>query len=210
LRLWKNFCIPMIAVGYSSGDKMRELALHVLDLVQNSLRAGASLIEIEITESTDLDQLTITVRDNGCGMDEELREKVLDPFTTTRTTRRVGLGLPLMQMAAQQAGGSIAVDSAPGKGTVVKAVFQHSHIDRMPLGDMAGTVLSVIISNPDIDLVYKHRVNGREWELDTRLIKAEVGEEALGLPAVIDWLRSYLEEGQNYLYGGVTADEVSR
>ncbi len=199
----------MIAVGYDSGDKMRELALHVLDLVQNSLRAGANLIEVEILEDTDLDRLTITVRDDGCGMEENLKEKVLDPFTTTRTTRKVGLGLPLLKMAAERAGGRLTLDSEPGKGTVVEAAFQHSHIDRMPLGDMAGTILTVIISNPKVNLVYRHQVDGREWQLDTRVIKDEVGEDALGLPAVINWLRSYLEEGQNYLYGGATTDEVT-
>jgi len=188
---------------------MRELALHVLDLVQNSLRAGARLIQIEILEDTeDLDRLTITVRDDGCGMGADLKDKVLDPFTTTRTTRKVGLGLPLLQMAAERAGGSLIIDSEPGRGTEVKAVFQHSHIDRMPLGDMVGTILTVIISNPKVDLVYRHRVNGREWQIDTRVIKSEVGEDALGLPAVINWLRSYLKEGQNYLYGGATTDEV--
>ena len=123
----------MIAVGYDSGDKMRELALHVLDLVQNSLRAGANLIEVEILEDTDLDRLTITVRDDGCGMEENLKEKVLDPFTTTRTTRKVGLGC-LYSKWQRSAGGRLTLDSEPGKGTVVEAAFQHSHIDRMPLG----------------------------------------------------------------------------
>ena len=200
----------MTAAGYDIGDKMRELALHVLDLVQNSLRAGADLIEVEILENTDLDRLTIIVRDDGCGMEESLKAKVLGPFTTTRTTRKVGLGLPLLKMAAERAGGRLILESEPGKGTVVEAAFQHSHIDRMPLGDMAATMLTVIISNPKVNLVYRHRVDEREWEIDTRVIKDEVGEEALSLPVVINWLRSYLEEGQRYLYGGGTTDEVPR
>ena len=111
-------------------------------------------------------------------------------------------------MAAERAGGRLTLDSEPGKGRVVEAAFQHSHIDRMPLGDMAGTILTVIISNPKVDLVYRHRVDGRQWEIDTRVIKNEVGEDDQGLPAVFNWFRYYLEEGQKYLYGGAITDEV--
>ncbi|NMB11072.1 MAG: ATP-binding protein [Firmicutes bacterium] len=187
---------------------MRELALHVLDLVQNSLRAGARLIEVEIMEDTDLDSLVITIRDDGCGMEPALLERALDPFTTTRTTRKVGLGLPLLKMAAERSGGELLISSNPGQGTEVIAIFQHSHIDRMPLGDMVGSMLTVIISNPTVDVVYRHRVNDRVWDVDTRIIKAEVGEDALTLPVVIQWLRSYLGQGESYLYGGATSDEV--
>ncbi|NLJ86265.1 MAG: ATP-binding protein [Firmicutes bacterium] len=188
---------------------MREIALHVLDLVQNSLRAGARLIKVEIVEDTHLDSLVITIKDDGCGMERALLEKVLDPFTTTRTTRKVGLGLPLLKMAAERAAGELSIDSKPGEGTVVTARFQHSHIDRMPLGDMAGSMLTAIISNPAVDVVYRHRVDQRAWEVDTRTIKAEVGEEALTLPVVIQWLKSYLEQGVSYLYGGVVENEIS-
>ncbi len=187
---------------------MRELALHVLDLVQNSLRAGARLIEVEILEDIGLDSLMIIIRDDGYGMEQALLERVLDPFATTRTTRRVGLGLPLLKMAAERSAGELSINSKPGQGTVVTASFQHSHIDRMPLGDMAGTMLTVIISNPSVDVVYRHRVNDRVWEVDTRIIKTEVGEDALTVPVVIQWLRSYLEQGESYLYGGATSDEV--
>ncbi|NMB46010.1 MAG: ATP-binding protein [Firmicutes bacterium] len=188
---------------------MRELALHILDLVQNSLRAGARMIEVEIVEDVDLDSLAIIIRDDGCGMEQALVKRVLDPFTTTRTTRKVGLGLPLLQMATERSAGEFSIDSKPGQGTVVKASFQHSHIDRMPLGDVGGTMLTVIVSNPTVDVVYRHRVGNRLWEVDTRVIKAEVGEEALTLPVVIQWLRSYLEQGKSYLYGGVVSDEIS-
>ena len=187
---------------------MRELALHVLDVIQNSLRAGAKLIEVEIVEDTALDSLVITIEDDGCGMDKTLVRKVLDPFTTTRTTRKVGLGIPLLKMAVERSAGNLSISSEPGKGTVVTARFQHSHIDRMPLGDMASTMLAVIVSNPAVDVVYRHRVNDRIWEVDTRTIKAEVGEEALTLPVVMQWLRSYLEQGNSYLHGGALADEI--
>ncbi|NMB25703.1 MAG: sensor histidine kinase [Firmicutes bacterium] len=180
---------------------MRELALHVLDIIQNSLRAGAKLIRVEIIEDTVLDSLVITIEDNGCGMDSALAEKVVDPFTTTRTTRKVGLGIPLLKMAAERSGGEFSLSSKPGKGTMVKASFQYSHIDRMPLGNMADTILAVIIGNPAVDMIYCHRVNHRVWELDTRVLKAEVGEDGLTLPVVIEWLRSYLEQGNSYLMG---------
>ncbi len=182
---------------------MRELALHVLDLVQNSLRAGAQMIKVEILEDTGLDCLEITIQDDGCGMEQALVEKVLDPFTTTRTTRKVGLGLPLLKMQTERSAGAFHIESEPGQGTVVKASFQHSHIDRMPLGDMVGTMLTVFVSNPSVDVIYRHQVNDRVWEVDTRVIKAEVGKEALTSPVVIQWLRSYLEKGKSYLYGGV-------
>lgn len=197
-----------IADVSEQGDVVRELSLHILDLVQNSLRAGARLIEVEVVEDSSTDRLIITVKDDGCGMDAEFVKKVLDPFTTTRTTRKVGLGLSLLHMAAKQCNGDLSISSKPGKGTTVRAEFQHSHIDRMPLGDMMGTILTVILSNPELNIVYRHRVDEREWEVDTRVIKSEVGSEALTLPPVVEWLRGYLDKGQKYLYGGV-GDEVS-
>ncbi|NLK09042.1 MAG: sensor histidine kinase [Firmicutes bacterium] len=178
---------------------MRELALHILDIIQNSLRAGAKLIEVEIVEDTRLDTLMVLIRDDGSGMDEVLLERVIDPFTTTRTTRKVGLGIPLMKMAAESAAGDFTIDSRLGEGTVVKATFVHSHIDRMPLGNMADTISTVIAGNPTVDLVYRHRINDDVSGLDTRLLKAEVGEEALTVPSVIEWVKIYLKEGSSYL-----------
>lgn len=180
---------------------MRELALHVLDIIQNSLRAGATLIKVEIVEDTILDSLVITIEDDGRGMDGALVEKVVDPFTTTRTTRKVGLGIPLLKMAAERSGGEFSISSEPGKGTMVRASFQHSHIDRMPLGNIADTMWTVIIGNPEVDVIYRHLVNQRVFELDTREVKAEIGEDGLTLPVVIEWLRSYLEQGNSYLMG---------
>ena len=151
-------------------------------------------------EDTHLDSLVITIKDDRCGMERALLEKVLDPFDYPNYPEG-GLGLPLLKMAAERAAGELSIDSKPGEGTVVTARFQHSHIDRMPLGDMAGSMLTAIISNPAVDVVYRHRVDQRAWEVDTRTIKAEVGEEALTLPVVIQWLKSYLEQGVSYLYG---------
>lgn len=135
--------------------------MHVLDIVENSTRAGATRVEITIVEDYDNDLLTIDIRDNGSGMDEGMKEKLLDPFFTTKTTRRVGLGLPLLAQATRDAEGHLEIDTAPGKGTAVHASFRHSHPDRQPLGDMLLTVKTVVLSNPDLILTYEHR-NGDE------------------------------------------------
>jgi signal transduction histidine kinase len=127
-------------------SKMEDLSLHILDIVENSVTAGATEIKILVVEDTVMDRLSLEITDNGDGMDEVTCQKVLDPFFTTRTTRRVGLGLPLLVEAAQESGGSLELDSAPGQGTTVRAVFQLSHPDRKPLGDIAAT-LGTILAN---------------------------------------------------------------
>ena len=124
---------------------MKELSLHILDIAQNSVKAGATLIQITIEEDTVADTLRITVADNGCGMDKDLLQRVRDPFTTTRTTRKVGMGIPLLEAAAVQCGGGLDIQSQPGVGTTLTAWFGLSHIDRAPVGDMPGT-MGVIVS----------------------------------------------------------------
>jgi signal transduction histidine kinase len=177
---------------------MRELSLHILDLLQNSLEAGATLVELVIEEDLAADQLVITVRDNGRGMDEATLAHVLDPFYTTRKTRQVGLGIPLFQAAAERCSGSLTITSQVGKGTVVKAVFQHSHIDRAPLGDMIGTLLAFVLGGV-CDLSYAHRVNDQQFTLNTAEIRAELGEVSLSHPVVREWLREYIDEGEGSL-----------
>ena len=130
---------------------MQELSLNVLDIAQNSVRAGARLIEIMVDEQPESDTMTITVADDGCGMTPEQAAHVTDPFFTTRTTRRVGLGVPFLKMAAEMTGGGLTIETAPGRGTTVCAVFGLTHIDRMPLGDIAATICSLIQCNPEID-----------------------------------------------------------
>lgn len=174
---------------------LRELALHILDLVENSLSAGATRVTIELSEDTRADWLTVRVADNGRGMDAELARRVVDPFFTTRTTRRVGLGLPFLKQAAEMCGGALTIDSAPGVGTTITATCQHSHIDRMPLGDLPTTILSLVVGNPQADFVYRHSVNERVFQFDTRPIKAELGEVALSEPSVIAYLKEALKEG---------------
>ena len=134
---------------------MPEIALNVLDIAQNSVRAEASLIQISVDVDEAADTLTITIEDNGCGMTKEQVSHVTDPFFTTRTTRKIGLGVPFFKMAAESTGGSFAIQSEPGTGTKVTAVFGLSHIDRMPLGDMNGTIYTLItFFNNSIQFVY--------------------------------------------------------
>jgi Histidine kinase-, DNA gyrase B-, and HSP90-like ATPase len=177
---------------------MRELSLHILDVLQNSLEAGATLVELAIEEDLAADRLVIRVRDNGHGMDDATLAQVVDPFYTSRTTRHVGLGIPLFQAAAERCNGTLSITSQVGLGTTLSAVFQHSHIDRAPLGDMAGTLLSFILGAV-CDLSYRHRVNGRQFTLSTMELRANLGEAPLSHPAVREWLREYIVQGEGSL-----------
>lgn len=154
---------------------MEDLSLHILDIVENSIKAGASRIEIKVIEDIKKDLLTIEIRDNGQGMDKETLKKVFDPFYTTRTERRVGLGLPLLVQATKESGGDIKIVSEIGKGTKVKATFQYSHIDRKPLGDIEETLTTLIAGNPDVNFVFKHQRGKKKFCLDTKKIKAKIG-----------------------------------
>ena len=143
--------------GRRVSTRMEDLSLHILDVVENCIAASASRIEIRIVEDTDRDLLSLEIRDNGKGMDAETRKKALDPFYTTRTTRRVGLGLPLLAQAAREGGGHFELDSEPGRGTTVRAVFQLSHPDRKPLGDIAGTLETILTGRPELDLQFAYQ-----------------------------------------------------
>jgi hypothetical protein len=177
---------------------MRELSLHILDVMQNSLEAGATLVELEVEEDPAADRLVITVRDNGRGMDEATLARVSDPFYTSRKTRRVGLGIPLFRAAAERCNGDLTIVSQVGKGTMLRATFQHSHLDRAPLGDMTGTLLAFILGGI-CDLSYRHRVNERQFALSTAEIKSELGDVSLSHPAVREWLRETIAEGERSL-----------
>ena len=175
---------------------MKEISLHILDIMHNSITAGATLTELEIYENEKEDVLSFTVRDNGCGMSEELLKKVIDPFTTHRTTRKVGLGIPLTKLAAESSGGGFEISSQVGVGTVVKAVFGYSNIDRQPLGDMAETMHQLITSFENVDFLYKHIINGKEFLLDTREIKKILGDVSLKENEISLWLLEYLRDGE--------------
>lgn len=174
---------------------MRELSLNILDIAQNSITAGASLVTVRVQEDTAADRLAIAVEDNGKGMTKEQVSRVMDPFYTTRTTRKVGMGIPLFRMAAEMAGGGLTIESAPGVGTTVAATFSLSHIDRMPLGDVAGTMVTLIRLNPQLDFLYRHTVDGTAFELDTRRLREILGDVPLNEPEVIGWISDYLAEG---------------
>lgn len=172
---------------------MRELSLNVLDIAQNSLAAGATLVTLEVQEADGW--LTLIIADNGRGMTAEQLERIRDPFYTTRTTRRVGMGIPLFRMAATMAGGSLTVESTLGSGTTVTATFRLDHIDRMPLGDMVGTVAALIRLNPSVDFCYRHTVEEQSFTLDTRVLREVLGDVPLSEPDVMAWITANLEEG---------------
>ena len=142
---------------------MKTLSLNILDIAQNSIRAKASEISIEIEESKSLDLFTITITDNGTGIPKEILENITDPFVTTRTTRKVGLGLSLLNYRANLTGGVLKIDSEEEKGTVIKAAFPHSHIDRQPLGDIAGVIMILLTSGNEISIMYRHRTDNGEY-----------------------------------------------
>ena len=174
---------------------MRELSLHILDVLQNALEAGATRIELEIDEDSERNRLTICVRDNGRGMTRDQERRVEDPFYTTRVTRHVGLGVPLFKVAAQRCNGDLTIASRPGRGTEVVAEFDRDHIDRAPLGDIAGTLLSVVLSNTGCDLAFEHRLDGRAFGFDTEEIRQVLGEVPLSHPRVRAWFQQLIREG---------------
>lgn len=183
---------------------MRELSLNVMDVAQNSVRAEASLITIDVSESDKNDNLTISISDNGCGMTEEQVKQTIDPFFTTRTTRKVGLGVPLFKMSAEQTGGSFSIESEVGKGTVTTASYVKSHVDMTPLGDINSTVEILIRCNPNIDFVFNHSTDIGSFTLDTRELREVLGDDvSLDTPDVLEWINAFLEEQTQIIYGGV-------
>ena len=147
---------------------MEDLSLHILDVAENSIAAEAKRIEIRIEEDQDRDLLTVEIKDDGKGMDEQMQRKALDPFFTTRTTRRVGLGLPLLAQASRESGGACEVNSKPDQGTTVRAVFQYSHPDRKPVGNIQETIQTLLIGHPEINLLFEHTKDGTTYHFDTR------------------------------------------
>ena len=178
---------------------MRELSLHILDVVQNSIEAGASKIELSIIEDPGKDTLVIEVTDNGRGMSKALIDNVLDPFYTTRKTRHVGLGLPLFAAAARRSDGNLTLQSAPGKGTRLRAAFRRSHIDRAPLGDMPSVLLAILLSERPVDLDYIHKIGDQEFRFDSSEIRTELEEVPLTHPRVREWISECLREGEESL-----------
>lgn len=171
---------------------MRELSLHLMDIIENSVAAHANLINIEIKELPDEDKLIITVKDNGCGMDEKMVEHVKDPFTTTRQTRKVGLGISLLEAACKRCDGNLNVKSELNKGTEVTAYMKYSHIDREPLGKIEETIVTSLL-NPSVDIAYKHVVGNKEFIFDSREIRKITGHD-ISQPEILQWIKEYIHE----------------
>lgn len=172
---------------------MREISLHIMDVVENGITAGAGCIHILIDEDRIQNRLKVTIKDNGKGMPPDMLRKVTDPFVTSRITRRVGLGLSLMKEAAKRCDGDFSVESEPGRGTSVTATFRYDHIDRAPIGDIAGTITMLIAGNPDIDFAYDHVIDGNSFTADTRELRKELGE-SLNDPAMLFHMKKQIEE----------------
>ena len=179
---------------------MREIALHLLDIAENSVAAESQNISIHVHEDYSHDRLSVCVIDDGRGMDAATAQQVQDPFYTTRTTRNVGLGIPLLRLAAEMADGNFSLQSDIGKGTWVEADFRHSHIDRMPLGDLSSTFLTLLIGHPQIEWTFLYRVTAenkqsRDFLFESAELKRELGDISLTEPEVLTFLRGLFEEG---------------
>jgi Histidine kinase-, DNA gyrase B-, and HSP90-like ATPase len=173
---------------------MKELSLNILDIVQNSIRAKANEISVEIIESVVTDIYQIVIRDNGTGIPEEILKNVTDPFVTTRTKRRMGLGLPLLKYHAELTGGSLKIESETGKGTNIRADFSNSHIDRQPLGDISGVLLILLASDPGIDFTYIHKTDNGEYRFSAKETMEYLEIETLNDRNLLDLIGNMIDE----------------
>jgi anti-sigma regulatory factor (Ser/Thr protein kinase) len=174
---------------------LEDLSLHILDIVENAISAKAKRIDILVIEEPKEDRLEIEIKDDGIGMDKEVSRKAIDPFFTTRTSRRVGLGLSLMAQAAQEAGGMLRIESELEKGTKVTATFQYHHIDRKPLGSMIETMTTLFLGNSKLDISYTHQKEGKSYTLSSQWLKERFKDRSFTDPEVIQWLRKHLKGG---------------
>lgn len=183
---------------------MRELSLNILDIAQNSLSAGAGLVTLTVDEDSGADSLTLRVEDDGRGMDADTLQRIRDPFYTTRTTRKVGLGVPFFKMAALMTGGDFSICSQPGEGTEVRAVFGLTHIDRMPLGNMADTMCILMGCNEQINFSFTYRVGEKAFTVSTAQLQEILDGVPLNTPQVMDFIRGYIKENMDLLSGGAS------
>lgn len=181
---------------------MRELADNIMDIAQNSISAGATLTQVHVKVSHADNTVTLRFKDNGCGMSEEMVRTVTEPFTTTRKTRKVGLGLPLLKMTAEMTGGEMRITSAVGVGTEVTATFGLDHIDRPPMGDVAGAWFSLVVMNPETDFLFTYDFDGRTFTFDTRIIRETVAPLPLNQMEISAWIKDCISQEINELHGG--------
>lgn len=173
---------------------MRDLSLHLLDLAENSIRAEATVVQVTVEESPEKNLLRITIVDNGKGMSPEFLESVKSPFSTTRTTRKVGLGIPLMKATAERSGGSLAIDSTLGEGTTISTELEYNHIDRPPLGRVEDTIVSLMSFHHGIDIHFTYRYEAKVFEFHTEEIKDIYSDLDYYPTEVLAWVKTYLLE----------------
>lgn len=179
---------------------MKELSMHILDIAMNSVKAEARLIEIKIEESIKNNSIKITIKDDGKGMSKEVLEHVTNPFYTTRTTRKVGLGLPMLKEASERCNGYLKISSELGIGTVVESVFERNNIDRAPLGNIGDTILVIINALTNCELIYNHEVDGNEFQISTKQLKEILGDADINDSNIIMWVKDYVNENIKELY----------
>ena len=173
---------------------MDDISLHILDVAENSISAGATLVTISVSIDTGKDLLSVEIADNGRGIPKEVLGRIRDPFYTTRTTRKVGMGLSLLAQSAEEADGALAINSIEGQGTVVSAKFRYGHIDRKPMGNLADTFAVLITGNPDMDFEIRCRRNNTDVIFDTRELRSELEGIPLNTPDVISAVRDLLRD----------------
>lgn len=186
---------------------MRDLSLHLMDIIQNSISAKAGKVFVGIKADKSLDKLEIEITDNGTGMDNELLKQVVDPFVTTRTTRKIGLGIPLLKDSAEMASGELTIKSVKGKGTTLAASFKIGHIDRIPLGSIDETIVSVIMANPEIEFELVLHNASERFRFDSFDVKEKIGDLSITNYEILTWIKEYIQEGIKTIFGGVL-DEV--
>lgn len=172
---------------------MKEISLHILDIVQNSLNAGASTVSITIVENEIKNLFEIEIRDNGSGIDKHLLKRITDPFYTSKG-KKTGLGIPLLKQHAEMTGGHLIIESEEGKGTLIKAVFERNHIDRQPLGNIKDTIISLVRSNPATDFSYVHKMNRKKFQFSTHEIRNELQGIPVNTPEVLKFIADYIEQ----------------
>jgi len=184
---------------------MNELSLNILDIAQNSIAADATLVEVDVEENNKSDKITIRVKDNGRGMSEDFLKTVEDPFITTRTTRKIGLGISFLKEAAEITGGTIAINSVLGVGTTISANFVMSHIDRQPIGNLTETIITLVTLNTGIDFIIRYKVDENEFVFSTHEVKELLGDDtSLNSPPIVIFLTEYVSEHIQNLSGGAT------
>ena len=188
---------------------MRDLSLHLMDIIQNSISAEAAKVVVEISTNKNQDTLLIKVVDNGSGMDSELAASITDPFTTTRTTRKVGLGIPLLDACAMRAGGQLTVTSVKGQGTTLEASFGIRNIDRPPIGDIAETMVNVIMASPEIEFELALSNEKEQFDFNSFEVKTHLGSVPITEYSVLTWIREFIDEGMKSIFCGVLDEIVS-